>query len=77
MAMAMAAVALEIVPPSYFTLGHPGIGDLPRLLRALSFDEILASKSKANANRDRKVGADVKQKGDDMGDGTVFGWSGR
>ena len=39
MAMVLAlAMALEIVPASYFTLGHPGTPDLP----ALSFHETRA-----------------------------------
>ena len=36
--LAAVAMALEIVLPSYFTLGHPGTQDLP----ALSFDETRA-----------------------------------
>ena len=49
MALALAlAMALEIVPASYFTLGHPGSRDLP----AISFDE-----TRARA-RPMKIGTD-------------------
>ena len=51
MAMVLAlavAMALEIVPASYFTLGHPGTWDLP----ALSFVE---NRAKA---RPMKIGTD-------------------